>query len=211
MPSCPHCEKDLGSGFTTQDALEGRLARQKDKFKAESDVLRTQLQEAQSQLKDASKAAKSTAELQAQVAELQGKLDAQAQAVVLQDSGLDASYHDNALALWRFANEGAEEGKALSLADWLAGPARDGVLAAVLPGTGPVGGEEAPEAPGATQPTATVQGPRSGRDTYRSPPRTQRRRTPQEVRAILQSPEFNRLPRDEQIKRMDALEAEVRG
>lgn len=212
MPSCPHCTKELGSGYTTQDALEARLSRQKDKYRAELETLKTQLGDAQESLKTSGKVGKELEAAQAQVKELRAKLDAQEQRSVLTEAELDPRFHESALTLWRAHNDGMDESDRLSLGDWLEGPARGegSVLAAVLPSV--TQEEEATSQDVRETPSVSARVPRTTQDTHRAPPRRRGpRKTPAEVRAIIQSREFNALPKEEQQRQLSALRQEVMG
>lgn len=212
--SCPHCSQELGSGFATQDALEARLSRQKEKYAAEIDALKTQLGDAQTKAEDAEP-------LRSQLEELRGKVAAAEQGQALASIGLDERYHQAAVTLWQAHSAAEDEDERLGIREWLEGPAREegSVLAAVLPAAVEAGDEsagtgtqQAGAASGAQQQRGAFGLPRGTTGTHASPPRgQQKRRTPAEVRAILQSPDFLALPKDERSRRRLALREELIG
>lgn len=210
---CPACSAEL-DGFTTQEKLQERINETKAslnaRHQAEKDALQQQLTDAQASLQTARSELASVADLKAEAEAARAQLAQVEQATTLNASGLPDQYHGNAVTLWQAHNASLGEGEeAVSLADWLNGPARSegSVLAAVLP---PAGEEQPPAAqhPGAQPPARTPRAAPSGNTGTQQPPRSTGKWTDQQVADYI-AQNVATLPRDQRAAAMSELRGKL--
>lgn len=207
---CPACSAEL-DGFTTQEKLQERLNEQKAslnaRHQAEKDALQQQLSDSQASLQTARTEIAGFADIKAEAEAARAELAKTQQSAALGASGLPEQYHGNAVTLWNAHNAGLAEGEeAISLTDWLAGPAREegSVLAAVLPDPSAA----PPPAPGASIPPPVRRPAPSGNIGAQPPPRATGQWTDAQVQEYIRANVMT-LPADQRAAAMSDLRSQL--
>ena len=218
MPvSCPHCSGDIQP--TIDQTLKDRLKRKDEANQKKVEGLRRELELTERKLSDASGNSAELEDLRTKVAEYETKITTSERKAFLTAAGVPADKLDDVLddlsLIFDNRAQADAEGNMPTFEAFYAadGPGRASpVVQAVLPASAPEGGAP-PGAPGAVPaPTSSpttppVRAPSSSAGAVPTTPAQSTRMTPAQLEAYFRSPEFQRMPREQQV----AKERELAG
>lgn len=195
--NCPHCSKEL-PGYTTQEALEARVAQKGRDLEREIEPLRAKASGYDALKIEHDALGKKLAERESQI-ELRDVLGAR--------GVTDPKVMRSISAIYGAETADLAEDKRPKLGDWLDADGKSHpVISGVLkPPPAPVA--PAASTPAAPAPTGTVNPGGAGAAPPNSAPSS--KMTPADVQKYLRSPEYRALPRAEQAKKLGELQAQV--